>query len=93
MTGVKQPRNDENTPVSSGNTVLEFRDGLKCRRKTHHVSEDEIQVLRDKRAANDARVAEEQKETLQAKAEAENCRLRARAVQLRLYYIFYRNVI
>ena len=32
-------------------------------------------MLRDQRAANDARVAEEQKEALQAKAEGENCRL------------------
>jgi hypothetical protein len=71
MTGLKRSRNDENWPISNTNSPLpEFRDGLKRRRKALNISMEEIQVLRDRRAANDARIAEEQEERLLAEAEA-----------------------
>ncbi|KIM81869.1 hypothetical protein PILCRDRAFT_8519 [Piloderma croceum F 1598] len=69
MAGLKRLRNDENEPISNGNLPLEFRDGLKRRRKALNISEDEIRVLRNQRAANDARAAEEQKVMLLAQAE------------------------
>ncbi|KIM89791.1 hypothetical protein PILCRDRAFT_2082 [Piloderma croceum F 1598] len=71
MTGLKRSRNDENWPISNTNSPLpEFRDRLKRRRKALNISMEEIQVLRDRRAANDARIAEEQEERLLAEAEA-----------------------
>ena len=76
MPGLKRPTNDENVSLSNCGTPLEFRDGLKCRQKTVKISEGEVQVLRDQRAVNDARVAEERKEALKAHAEAEKERLR-----------------
>ena len=76
MPGLKRPTNDENVSLSNCGTPLEFRDGLKRRRKTVKISEGEVQVLRDQRAVNDARVAEERKEALKAHAEAEKERLR-----------------
>jgi hypothetical protein len=76
MPGLKRPTNDENVSLSNCDTPLEFRDGLKRRRKTVKISEGEVQVLRDQRAVNDARVAEERKEALKAHAEAEKERLR-----------------
>jgi hypothetical protein len=70
MTGLKRPRNDENSPVLTTNSPLEFRDGLKRRRKAVNISEEQIQVLRDQRAANDARLAEGEKGRLLAEVEA-----------------------
>jgi hypothetical protein len=71
MTGIKRSRNDENWPISNTNSPLpEFRDGLKRQRKALNISTEEIQVLCDRRAANDARIAEEQEERLLAEAEA-----------------------
>lgn len=71
MAGLKRVRNDQNEPISNSlSSPLEFRDGLKRRRKALNISEDEIQVLRDQRAANDAQAAEEQKVVLLAQAEA-----------------------
>jgi hypothetical protein len=70
MSSAKRPRDDENTPISTPITSFEFRDGLKRWRKSRHVSEDEIRVLREQRAANDAQVAAEQKERLMMHAQA-----------------------
>ena len=57
-------------PISTPTTSLEFHDGLKHWCKLHHVSEDEIQVLREQRAANEAQVALEQKERFMMHAQA-----------------------
>ena len=69
MASLKRFWNNENEPISNGNLPLEFRDGLKWWCKALNISEDDIWVLRDQRAANDARAAEEQKVVLLAQAE------------------------
>src|ERR1700683_4485789 len=64
MRSLKQPCNDENQPISSSNPPFtEFSNGLKCQCKALNFSE-EIKVLRDKRAANDAWIAREGMERL-----------------------------
>src|SRR6202050_816317 len=70
MRSLKQPCNDENQPISNPNPPFtEFSNGLKCQCKALNFSE-EIKVLRDKRAANDAWIARAGMERLQAEAEA-----------------------
>jgi hypothetical protein len=70
MSSLKRPRTDENTPLVRPETPIKFVDGLKRRRTSNKVTDEEIQVLREKRANDDARKAKEQQQKTLAKAKA-----------------------
>jgi hypothetical protein len=70
MSSLKRPRTDENTPLVRLETSIKFVDGLKRRRISNKVTDEEIRVLREKRANDDAQKAEEQRRETLAKAKA-----------------------
>ena len=70
MSSLKWPRPDENTPLVQLETSIKFIDGLKCHRTSNKVTEEEIWVLQEKWANDDARKAEEQRQETLAKAKA-----------------------
>jgi hypothetical protein len=70
MSTLKRPRPDENTPPIWPETPIKFVDGLKRRRTSNKVTDEEIRVLREKRANDDARGAEERRQETLAKAKA-----------------------
>jgi hypothetical protein len=70
MSSLKRPRTDENTPLVRLETSIKFVDGLKRRRTSNKVTDEEIRVLREKRANDDAQKAEEQRRETLAKAKA-----------------------
>jgi hypothetical protein len=70
MSSLKRPRPDENTPLVRPETPIKFVDGLKRRRTSNKVTDEEIRVLREKRTNNNARKAEEQRQKTLAKAKA-----------------------
>ena len=70
MSSLKRPRTDENTPLVRLETSIKFVDGLKRRRISNKVTDEEIRVLREKRANDDAQKVEEQRRETLAKAKA-----------------------
>jgi hypothetical protein len=70
MSSLKRPRTDENTPLVRLETSIKFVDGLKRCRTSNKVTDEEIRVLREKRANDDAQKAEEQRRETLAKAKA-----------------------
>lgn len=70
MSSLKRPRPDGNTPLVQPEISIKFVDGLKRRRTSNKVTDEEIRVLREKRANDDARKAEEQRRETLAKAKA-----------------------
>jgi hypothetical protein len=70
MLSLKRPLPDENTPLFRPETPIKFVDGLKRRRTSNKVTDEEIRILREKRANDDAQKAEEQRQETLAKAKA-----------------------
>ena len=71
MSSLKQPCANENTPLNPQETPIRFVNGLKCRRTSNKVTDEEIRVLREKRANDDAEKAKEQWQEMFAKAKLE----------------------
>jgi hypothetical protein len=70
MLSLKWPLTNENTPLVWPETPIKFVDGLKRCRTSNKVTDEEMRVLREKRANDDARKAEEQQQETLAKAKA-----------------------